>query len=43
MNFILKWVFIFKTKKSLGIIVIDDRKIEYVKKIKLKKICAQEQ
>jgi hypothetical protein len=35
--------FIFKWKKSLGILEIDDWKKEYVKKIKLKKIYAQEQ
>ncbi len=33
--------FIFKWKKSLGILEIDDWKKEYVKKIKLKKIYAQ--
>ncbi len=36
-------VFFFQTKKSLGILEMDDWKKEYVKKIKLKKICAQEQ
>ena len=35
--------FYFQMKKSLGILEIDDWKKEYVKKIKLKKICAQEQ
>jgi hypothetical protein len=30
-------------KKSKGILEINDWKKEYVKKIKLKKICAQEQ
>ena len=35
--------FYFQMKKSLGILEIDDWKKKYVKKIKLKKICAQEQ
>jgi len=35
--------FYFQKKKSVVILEIDDRKKEYVKKIKLKKICAKEQ
>ncbi len=35
--------FYFLIKKSMGILETDDWKKEYVKKIKLKKTCAQEQ
>ena len=35
--------FYFQMKKSLGVLEIDDWKKEYVKRLKFKKICAQEQ